>query len=54
MIELKENIQVRVKNDPSVAGITTGKKREKSAAQKAAAMARVPLAGTNWIPGSNN
>ena len=31
MIELKENVQVRVKNDPSVAGITTGKKREKSA-----------------------
>ena len=28
MIELKENVQVRVKNDPSVAGITTGKKRE--------------------------
>ena len=31
MIELKENVQVRVKTDPSVAGITTGKKREKSA-----------------------
>jgi len=31
MVVMEENVQVRLKNDPSVAGIVTGKKREKSA-----------------------
>lgn len=30
MTTLQENVQVRLKNDPSIAGITTGDKREKS------------------------
>ena len=31
MSVIEENVQVRLKNDPSVAGLATGKKREKSA-----------------------
>ena len=49
MIELKKNIQVRVKNDPSVAGITTGKKREKSEGRFAYEVDVIGK-GKRWFP----